>query len=62
MAGREDLVVEVAPGQLPYERLTAGAALLPCPVGQFGGGDRTEVQMGESREVASPARSSWPSS
>lgn len=55
-------MVEVTPGQLSYERLGARAARRARPVDEFDRGEGAEVQMGESREVASPDRSSWPSS
>lgn len=54
--------MEVTPGQLPYERLGARAARRARPVDEFDRGEGAEVQMGESREVTSPDRSSWPSS
>lgn len=55
-------MVEVTPGQLSYERLGARAARRARPVDEFDRGEGAEVQMGESREVVSPDRSSWPSS
>lgn len=55
-------MVEVPPRQLPYERRGARTFRAARPVDQLEGRQRAEVQMGESREVASPGRSSWRSS
>ncbi len=43
--GREHLVMEVAPGDLPYERLGAGPRPLPRPLHRLGRRDRAEVQI-----------------